>query len=507
MLLSIVVPMNYNLINSQEVAQSPTTTIRAELTVTERTLGEHFTCANVNSVRIKSWGDRDFWQAVNQVNPQLIRIPGGEVSSYWDWRKGGLVDDISQFPQGLAEFLANPRDRRYNASKLEDYSSAFIDNQITPIFVLNMLSDDLSSQLEMLKTARDLGLPIKYIELGNEYYFPTQNYRSVFPSIKKYTEAANIWLEALRQEFPQAQIAIIGSNRPDDGSSSRMGRWNREVIARSLPLADGITIHTYGNNGLGDRPLNSKSYPYFQSADIPFILGEPFRNWQKISAIIHNFPSQKQIWITEYNLSEDINTTKSAKRQRVAGSWLHGLYTVSMSLLFLEDPRIDIACNHMLIGSSQFATILAHQNSILDPSNPQATNEPLTLSATGYTQQFLGDVTQGMTKAQRIYFNRNYSLKGNDNYYYPALYGWAFSDGKQRKSLLLNLSAQPLEINISSLASGAVDYHTIHGSPRVLVTNSAQLDQQTGTTRHNLVLPPYSITKLTDVQAAVNSKQ
>lgn len=476
---------------------SQTHHVQASLSAFGRSVSPNFACSNVNAVRVKSWSDRSFWQGVNQLNPQLIRIPGGESSSYWNWRKGGLIDDTSKLPTGLVSFLDNSKDRRYNASKLEDLQPAFAKNGKMPLFVINMLTDDLSSQLEMLRTARDLGLPVKYIELGNEFYFPLENYRAVFPSIQAYTKKANRWITAIRQEFPQAKIAVVGVAKDNSRQGSRISRWNQKVVDESLPLADAITIHTYANNGLGDRPISNQEYPYFEPTDIPVILGKPFSNWQKISEIIDGFPTQKKIWVTEYNLVEDIHATQGAKRQRIAGSWLHGLYTISMSLLFLEDPRIDIACNHMLIGSSQFATILAHENSFIDPSDRQITNKALTLSATGHTQKFLGDVIQGMTQAEKINFANNYSLIGNDNYKYPALYGWMFSNQQQeRKSLILNLSPQEMEINLGELFSAPVKYQTTYGSPRTLVTKTEALQYQTGTTSQNIMLPPYSITKI-----------
>ncbi|MCC0176448.1 hypothetical protein I4641_05580 [Waterburya agarophytonicola K14] len=489
-----------NKINSREaINRYHSTIIKAKLSPTIRSLSPNFVCSNVNAVRVKSWDDRNYWSAVNQLNPAIIRIPGGEGSSYWDWRKGGIIDNLGDLPGSVSEFLDNQRDRSYNASKLEDLQPGFQENNKIPLFVLNMLSDDLPSQLAMLKQARDLGMPVKYIELGNEFYFPLENYLAVFPKPKDYTKTANLWLGAIKKEFPTAEIAVLGVAQTNKRKSSRIYQWNKEVVTNSLPFADAITIHTYPRNGLVNREFDTQKYPYFKDADVRFILGEPFRNWQKISQIIDRFPDNKKIWVTEYNLMEDIRATSGEKQQRIAGSWIHGIYTLSMSLLFLEDDRIDLACNHMLIGSSQFSTILANEGSFIDPSHKDIKSQPLTLSANGKTHKLLGNAMSGMTQARKINFDRQDNLMGNNGISYPALYGWKFSDQDQSgTALLLNLSSRPIKLEITSLFTGAINYQTISGSPTDLVTKPGILEQKTGKMENNIVLPAYSVTKMSN---------
>ena len=469
----------------------------ATLSPSVRSLSPNYVCSNVNSLRNKSWHDQKFWNSVNKLNPRMIRIPGGSVSNYWNWQKGGLIEDISSLPDGLPRFMTN-KDRQYTASKLKDFYAGFETNALTPLFVLNMLTSDLKSQLKMLQTARDLGMPVKYVELGNEFYFGTKNYRKMFPRPQDYAKTANQWVSAIKQEFPEAEIAVIGVGSRGKNSLGRRYKWNEEIIATTLPLADAITIHKYPSNGLANRKISTEKYPYFLKEDIPFILGEPFESWYKTSNTIRDFPENKKIWVTEYNLIEKTDTTQEEKRQRIAGSWIHGMYTLSMSLLFLEDPRIEIACNHMLIGSSQFSTILASEKSFKNPSDKNTVSQPLALSATGSSLKLLGDATEGMTNAQKIDFAQNLTLTGNDEFSYPALYGWMFTNKAQKNSLIVNLSERQIELEVSSLFKSKINYETISGSPRDLVTRPGILQQKIGNTKTKIILPPYSVTKMSN---------
>ncbi len=467
----------------------------ATLSPSIRSFSPNYVCSNVNSLRVKSWDNQKFWNSVNKLNLRTIRIPGGAESNYWNWQKGGLIEDINNLPEGLPHFLSN-KDRQYTASKLQDFSAEFKTNGLTPVFALNMLTSNLKSQLKMLQTARDLGLPVKYVELGNEFYFGTKNYRKMFPRPENYAKTANQWISAIKKEFPEAKIAVIGVGSRGKNRSSRDYQWNEEIIATSLPLADAITIHKYPSNGLVNRKISTEKYPYFLKEDVPLILGEPFKSWYKTSNTISDFPENKKIWVTEYNLIERINTTQEAKRQRVVGSWIHGMYALSMGLLFLEDPRIDMACNHMLIGSSQFSTILKNEKSFNNPSDKNAVSQPLALSATGSALKMLGDATEGMTNAQRIDFANNPILTGKDEFPFPALYGWMFTNQKQQNSLILNLSPRQIEVVISSFFPEKINYKILSGSPRDLITKPGILQEKIGKTEQNIILPPYSITQM-----------
>jgi hypothetical protein len=493
---------NYNLSlaqTKQSLNQSNNSQAIATLSPSIRPLSPNFICSNVNSLRVKSWYDQKFWNSINKLNPKVIRIPGGTVANYWDWQKGGLIEDISNLPEGLPNFFID-KDSRYTASTLQDLQAGFKANDITSVFVLNMLTSDLQSQLKMLRTARDLGMAIKYIELGNEFYFATKNYRSVFADPEDYAKTATRWILAIKQEFPEAEIAVIGVGNRGKNILSRKYKWNQEISKIALPLADAITIHTYPRNGLIDQPILTKEYPYYTKENVSLILGEPFKNWQEISNNLKFIPVNKKIWVTEYNLMEKMHTEDAEKKLRVAGSWTHGMYALSMSLLFLEDPRINTICNHMLIGSSQFSSILANEKSFINPSDSNTISMPFSLSATGSALKLLSDATEGMNQAYKINFTNNQTLIGKDGLEYPALYGWMFTNTKYKKSLIINLSAQTIQVNFSELLTQIAKYNTVSGLPRDLVTKPGILQENQGTTKDYVTLPPYSVTQLSSVK-------
>ena len=491
--ISIAIGDNYSTELSSSKAN--TKTVTATLADSSRQISADLMCFNVNTTLVKSWKDRQFLGAVEQLNSKLLRLPGGTVASYWDWRKGGIIDDIGSLPEGLPRFLRF-KARNYTAGTLPEFQAGLEATNSTPIFVLNLLTSDLESQLEMLKEARDLGMPIKYIELGNELYFNIENYKQVFPQPEDYASLASEWTSTLKKEFPNAEIAVLGVV-PEPEKPSRLQNWHRALFeGQNSTSADAVTLHIYTGQGLDDNQ-SSKSYPYFTRKDVPIILGEPFREWQTMREreAYKLIPKDRKIWLTEYNLMDRGVAGTRGQQYRVIGSWTHGLYTMAMSLLFLEEPRVEIMCNHVLIGNSRFAAILADEKSLLDPDNKTSAT-PLSLSATGSALQLLVDSTAGMSTARQMNFSGNVNLKGKDSFRYPALTGWVFSNDSQSKAVILNLSDRKFRIKSSDLFKGSASYEQVFGKPRALVGEPQALKRKTGKINRSVVLPGYSVTKI-----------
>ena len=464
-----------------------------------RSLSPNFMCYNVNSTQVANWSDASFTKAVNDLNPALLRIPGGDVGNYWNWQRGGLIQNTDSLPTGLPFFLRF-KARQYTASKLADFKAGLYATNTEPIFVLNMLTSNLESQLQMLEAAEDLGIEIKYVELGNEFYFNIPNYKTKFPNPRTYGLAAQSWTTAIKREFPNAQVSVVGIV-PTPDKPARLQNWNKVMRETGLKTADAITLHIYHNHGLDSQSDQTNNYPDFTDEEVPIILGEPFRNWQQLlnDSNYQAIPNNKQILITEYNLFEDIfQNGNDQPMPRVAGSWVHGLSNLATSLLFLEESRIESICNHSLTESSIFGAILNTSDSFVNPANDDMQATPMSLSATGSALSLLGEATQGMTAATSIELMSVAQLNGKDNFNYPAIYGWQFNNDTEKTAVIVNLSATEQIIDFSSLFD-SFSYQQLSGLPRNLVSNGTVLNK-TNSNSNNLnnviTLPPYSVTQI-----------
>lgn len=484
-------------------AQTSQASIKASLSQRRRALPPGLMCFNVNALRVQQWSDPRFTDAVQSLSPKVLRLPGGQGSNYWDWRRGGLIPDWQGLPDGLPFFLKSARDRQYTAGSLENFLSISDTTDTTPLFVLNMLSSTLESQIQMLKQAEALGIPIQEIELGNEFYFGTRNNRAVFPTPTDYAQTAVQWIAKIKKEFPQAKISVMGVS--DQGRSGyrleqRRLNWNRFVFPVTLDSADAVTLHVYPDPELGPTTqAMQRDYPRFSELDIPIILGEPFRHWHAIQKTdgFGTLPRDKKIWITEYNLHERLRQRK-VRQNRVPGSWAHGLFNLAMGLQFLEDPRVEKLCNHMLVGDSQFSAIYDSNKSFSKFADSSIPTTSFGLSATGVALQPWGQAMSQASEARKIEFTNVPTLRGKQQFQYPALYGWSFANQQEeQQAIIMNLSSRPLQVDLSSIFPSGMAYRQVEGNPRTLVTASNSLKETTGRIPATfLSIPAYSISHL-----------
>ena len=156
--------LNYN----RDLSQSSSLVTSASLAESSRSLSPDFMCYNTNPLLFDSWTEPALVKAIKQLKPRVLRFPGGTIADFWDWQRGGILPDLSnvnsrQYP-GI---FRSSRVRQYTASKLEEFKAGLTATQTKPLWVLNILTSDLNSQLAMLRKARDLGINVDYIQIGN----------------------------------------------------------------------------------------------------------------------------------------------------------------------------------------------------------------------------------------------------------------------------------------------------------------------------------------------------
>src|SRR5262249_35021154 len=116
-----------------------------------------------NTIRDSVWlGESHLMQHFPELRPKIIRYPGGGVANWWNWKTGWFVNSHS-LPRTY-KIMTPLRNTLDSLKKVCDASGAI------PMFVLNMVSSQMINQLQMLDSANAMGLPVKYVELGNEFY-------------------------------------------------------------------------------------------------------------------------------------------------------------------------------------------------------------------------------------------------------------------------------------------------------------------------------------------------
>lgn len=396
----------------------------------------------LNYLTKPSWGNQSFIDSVQNLNIQLIRYPGGTESQYFDWQTGRSVP-ASLWTNGTLfnhSYIGTAPHISYPLSELHYF---YQQTGIKPVFCLNMLTKTLSNQIQMLQTAASLGIPVHYIELGNELYFNVTDFTNKYPNPIDYVlDVKNNWIPQLSSLFPNAKIAVIGSydgltDLNNNTVPPRIYTWNDTLFAQNVGAA-GITFHYY-------IPPNTTT---LSNPNITQALAAPFKHWQTMKInTVDKVTNGMECWITEYNLNDGNQTTYS-----IASSWTHGLYTAALFSQMLEEPKITMLLNHQITGSPAFASLASYT-----PFGDTLTNR---LTAEGNAMRLIHQAVKGNNTATKLNFSNNPTITVNTTNY-PSLIGWVFDNGADKELYLLNLSNTNFTLDLSSVITGTFEYEQI----------------------------------------------
>lgn len=186
------------------------------------------------------WKDAAFNAAAASLHASSTRFPSGTAANYWDWRRG-----CEDFPSGKCT----------GTSTVPDFAAFAAASNTTVTFVLNMLTDPggLTSQLAFLAACEAAGMPVLYVELGNEFYNNHPDNVKAFPTGADYGKVASTWMAAVRAAYPAAAVSVVGVPSYRSGNDPRLTGWNKGLFSTltGARAGDGVTMHEYDPTGAG----------------------------------------------------------------------------------------------------------------------------------------------------------------------------------------------------------------------------------------------------------------
>lgn len=390
--------------------------------------------------------------------PGTLRYPGGTIANYWNWVTGWYGTrpsggNGSEYNSGAYHF------------SLQDLKQMVTASGATPIFDVNIMTATLNSQVAMLNAADQLGLPVRFIELGNEFYLPKPDYVHAFPTPLSYAQRVAAWIPVLHKDFPNAQIAAVGYAQILQ-PSQRESDWNTTLL-KTVPKLQTITMHVYLH------PRSAFGVAGSQNPDK--VLTLPFSQWALLEKhSLQTLPSNITVWVTEFNM---MNKIKGPNGEITfpppQGTWTQGLFAGTMDLLFLRDPRIKLADYYTLVGNYGSYEAL----------NP-ATGQP---SLTGTVQQLIHRAAAGMTFSEPMAFSGEPMLLSK----YPGLIGCVFRNSSgTADAVVLNLTNQTISLQLPAALSKTMIAQEIQGAPSTVQASKLQSTQVR--TSKTMTLPPYA---------------
>ncbi|MBC8155787.1 MAG: hypothetical protein H7Z72_23100 [Bacteroidetes bacterium] len=445
---------------------------------------------------------------LKRLDVSLLRYPGGMIANHWNFETGGVdksEPDSDMQPWIVANFKNSTR-----AYTLDNYAKGLKATGMAPLVVLNMLGKDLEHNLNVLRKLRDLGRPVRYVEMGNEYYFGLVKMKRVFPTPEDYGRTCQTWIAAIKKEFPETQCAIIGYHKNGD---ARNTNWTARVLSQCTN-ADAVTFHTYSALGLDGsinqpdlglvkeqttkNPTATRSAPTdmaerqrweIQQLNDPKAVANSLSRVRTSANSLTKLgsPATMPVWITEFNMRADDSA--------IRGTWLNALQVSTFLTRFLEDPRVDMILFHNVYGNL-FAAVYQNEKEFNHLLNEKIPSKPGTLSAGGLMMNLYAQAARNMTSATPLTFDNVPALTNDRGETVPGLIGWQFADGTKKRTLFVNQTDQSQMVMAALVgAAGApVRFRQFHAPLATYVQGVESVKQTDGKTGRTVSLAPYSIT-------------
>ncbi|MGN6616907.1 MAG: hypothetical protein ACTHJ5_06985 [Ilyomonas sp.] len=389
------------------------------------------------------FSNKPFLDSIATLPFKIIRYPGGGNSSWWDWRKGRMVNESetpTELPSGIKKWKSKYDDAPHD---LNDLKLLIDKTESEVVFVLNMVTKDLDDQLLMLQTAQSLGIPVKWVELGNEFYLAKSPGKQKFFTPANYGRNAEQWILAIKKQFKNAKVAVIGSTGADD--------WNEEVL-KNTPDADAIVAHIYPSS------INVADASGINFSELYNRVKTKFNKFQK---------KQVPIWVTEYNIQWGKGEGKNNLKQ-YSMTWSQTLATVLMTSTITSFGDIEIALNQSVPGDViKLATLTKKPN--------------------GIGMQVWLSACKDKNQMQKIDL-------GMQDY---ELMGWKFVNNTTKKQsyILTNYTQNNISLDLSALLSGNELYQIEYADKNAVINGWQDVLKQNGQVQNKLLtVPPYSIT-------------
>lgn len=402
-----------------------------------------------------NWTQQSFIDSVAILNPEIIRFPGGTNANHWDWQTGWFRPGYQ--PPGLPLTL-----------RAKEFKPALNVCNAQGLFVVNLETSNVHYEMDGLRYADSLGLNPMLFALGNEHNLDGDTtYPLQLMTPEYYSQLAKTYYDSIKAEFPLAKVCVVG------GNTGGAPGWHDSLLLY-IPAIDAFAFHVYLTADNADLAFNvnrALAIPFASAANNK---GLAFR-YNK--AGFGSLPTNKEVWVTEYNLDEAQNVNTPI----IARTWTHILYNTAFNNFLLSQANITMIINHAIAGAAtRYESISKIDHHI---------------TANGISVKLLSDVARGSTSCQNLTFSGNPSMTYL-NETIPKLIGWKFNHVGIEKGFICNFSLDTFKISLSGVFPNMMQFDQYYADTNFIVNGLSSVNSYSGSSVDSIIIYPYSITQI-----------
>lgn len=356
--------------------------------------------------------DTNFINNVIEINPKILRFPGGAVGNFYHFGKEGYGFDFieidkfhnGKFPKrsrGLENFR---KKKKHNYDYIEDFIKLAKKTKSSAVLVANPFVDSDDDILLMIDKIQKNNISVIGVELGSE--LSNRSYFTRGYDVEDYILFAERCSKKIKSKFPKIKIAIVVAPLGKK-HGHRHNIWNTKMSKKTF--YDAVIIHSYAKviNGktldgamLTEHTIEkdkSKQFNEYKDKIINY-----FNTGYPSEIKSYNTIFNKPIWVTEWNLQMSKTT---------GNTMLQSLFVAQYFLEALSNQKlssIELTTYHNLGGRDLSGSIFGYNNNLID------------IRSTFYPISMIGKIFENdivsikQTKTDNIFFYKCFDINNKE---------------------------------------------------------------------------------------------
>ena len=327
--------------------------------------------------------DTSFLNKIIELQPQLLRFPGGAVGNYYHYGASGYGFDFKEidkydggrFPKRSRSLVRSTNKKGHTHNYIDDFIVLAKETNSKAVLVANMFIDN-DDIIKMIVKIQSHNIEIVGVELGSELSnrtFFTKGY-----TIDKYIKSAKKCSDKIKQRFPDIKTAVVAAPLVSQ-KNHRHTIWNKKLA--TMNFYDAIIIHSYATVIKGKKEFGQMltEIPEGNSKEEAFEIYKGralsyFNEDYTKEVLTYNKLFNKPIWVTEWNLQISWTTGNTMLQSLFVANYF-------LELLWNSDLNsINLTTYHNMGGRDYSGSIFRINKDVLE------------MQSTYYSLRFIGQI-------------------------------------------------------------------------------------------------------------------
>jgi len=353
--------------------------ICCEFTFAQQSRKNLFGFATSNTFTYCDVQDTFFLNKIIELQPQLLRFPGGAVGNYYHYGASGYGFDFEEidkydggrFPKRSRSLVRSTNKKGHTHNYIDDFIVLAKATNSKAVLVANMFVDN-DDIIKMIEKIQLHNIKVVGVELGSELSNRTFFVKGY--TIDKYIKSAKKCSDKIKQRFPNIKTAIVAAPLVRQ-KNHRHTIWNKKLA--TMNFYDAIIIHSYATVIKGEKEFGQmlteisegdskeEAFEIYKGRALSY-----FNEDYPKEVLTYNKIFNKPIWVTEWNLQISWTT---------GNTMLQSLFVTNyfLELLWNSDLNsINLTTYHNMGGRDYSGSIFRINKDFLEM---QSTYYPLRL--------------------------------------------------------------------------------------------------------------------------------